>query len=122
MLIRDIVSPLQPHMTIEQAFYQELHQRGYWDRMEDISSGDRESEVALAWSNPNLTRNPQTMYRLVWLLSSSSRRQRLSPIDLRMLDRTATDLAAQGELLPAMESYVKYLWQQVYAQEQGALC
>ncbi|MDJ1184454.1 hypothetical protein [Roseofilum casamattae] len=109
-------------MTIEQVFYQELHQRGYWDCMEALSSSDRQSELALAWSNPNLTRDPQTMYRLIWLLSSSSRRQRLSPIDLRMLERTAIDLAAQGELLPAMASYVKYLWQQVYAQEQGALC
>ncbi|MBP0008028.1 MULTISPECIES: hypothetical protein [unclassified Roseofilum] len=104
-------------MTIEQSFYQQLRQRGYWDQTERLSACDRQSTLALAWSNPNLTRDPGTMYKLVWLLSSTSRRKRLSAIDLRILDRTATDLATQGQLLPATKSYVKYLWQQVYTQE-----
>ncbi len=104
-------------MTIEQAFYQQLRQRGYWDRLEAPSASDSQSTLTLAWSNPNLTSDPHTMYMLLWLLSSSSRRHRLSPIDLRLLERTATDLATGGQLLPATQSYVKYLWQQVSAQE-----
>lgn len=101
-------------MTIEQAFYQELQQRGYWDRVEMMSGSEGADTPALAWSNPNLTADPDTMFKLVWILSSSTRRQRLSPIDVRILDRTATELAQNGQLLPATKSYVKYLWEQVY--------
>lgn len=101
-------------MKIEQAFYQELRQRGYWDRVDVMSRSKGADTLALAWSNPNLTSDPDTMFKLVWILSSSTRRQGLSPIDVRILDRTATDLANNEQLLPATKSYVKYLWEQVY--------
>ncbi|MGK7902969.1 MAG: hypothetical protein AB4352_16470 [Hormoscilla sp.] len=101
-------------MTIEQAFYQELRQRGYWDRVDMMPARDHGYAPALAWSNPNVTADPDTMFKLVWILSSSTRCQRLSPIDVRILDRTATELAEEGHLLPATKSYVKYLWEQVY--------
>ena len=101
-------------MTIEQAFYQELQQRGYWDCLDVMPAGDPAKAPALAWSNPNLATDPDIMFKLVWILSSSTRRKRLSPIDVRILDQTATDLAKDGQLLPATKSYVKYLWEQVY--------
>ena len=104
-------------MSIEQAFYQQLRQRGYWDRVDVMPARERADAPALAWSNPNLAADPDTMFKLVWILSSSTRRQRLSPIDVRILDRTATDLAKDGQLLPATKSYVKYLWEQVYSLE-----
>lgn len=104
-------------MRIEQAFYQQLRQRGYWDNVDMMPGSKGMDAPALAWSNPNLAADPDTMFKLVWILSSSTRRRRLSPIDVRILDRTATDLAKKGELLPATKSYVKYLWEQVYNME-----
>ena len=73
--------------------------------------------MALAWCNPNTTADPEMMFQLVWLLSSSKRRQRLNAIDVRILEQTAEDLAENGQTMSARKSYVQYLWQQVHAQE-----
>lgn len=104
-------------MTIEQAFYDRLRERGYWDCLEPLQSNGLTRASMLAWSNPNSSADPDIMFKLVWLLCSSSRRKRLSPIDLRILDRTASDLVREQLPLPATKSYVKYLYEQVYSQE-----
>ena len=104
-------------MTIEQDFYNHLRERGYWDCFEQLKPNGLTDLSELAWSNPNHAVDPDMMFKLVWLLGSSSRRQRLSPIDLRILDQTASDLVRAQPPLPATESYVKYLYEQVYSQE-----
>lgn len=104
-------------MTLEQQVYERIRQLGYWDRTDRINSSNEEHPLSLAWSNPNTTEAPETMFQIVWLLSSTQRRERLNPIDVRILDRTAADLVYDGQIVPANQSYVKYLWEQVYHME-----
>ncbi len=104
-------------MTLEKLAYQYIRQLGYWDCTERINPHNPTNPWSLAWSNPSTTADPDTMFQIAWLLSSSARRQQLSPTDVRILDRTAADLVYDGQLLPATKSYVKYLWQQVIRQE-----
>lgn len=104
-------------MTIEQDFYNHLRDQGYWDCVEQLKPDNLVHSSELAWSNPNNSVDPDMMFKLVWLLCSSRRRQRLSPIDLRILEQTASDLVTEQPPLPATESYVKYLYEQVYTQE-----
>ncbi|NES95775.1 MAG: hypothetical protein F6K32_11180 [Desertifilum sp. SIO1I2] len=104
-------------MTIEQNFYSHIRSLGYWDRLEDWTRlHAHETEKG---SNPHTTEDPEMMYQLMWLLCSTNRRQRLSAVDARILDRTAEDLVNKGYTLPSTKSYVKYLWEQVYSQEMA---
>lgn len=104
-------------MTPEQQVYEQIRQLGYWDRADRLNPSNQTHPLSLAWSNPNTTSAPEMMFQIVWLLSSSKRRQRLNPIDIRILDRTAADLVYDGHVVPATQSYVKYLWEQVYRME-----
>ncbi|MEB3829866.1 hypothetical protein [Phormidium sp. CCY1219] len=104
-------------MNLEQQFYAQLRNLGYWDRTERVNSSNKSHPLSLAWSNPNTTTDPETMFQIMWLLCSSQRRQKLNPIDVRILDRTAADLVYDGQIVPATQSYVQYLWQQVYGME-----
>ncbi len=104
-------------MTLEQQLAQRLRQLGYWDCTAMINPASPTHPLSLAWSNPNSTVDSETMFQLVWLLGSSSRRQRLSATDLRILERSAAELALESYILPATKTYVNYLWQQVYCQE-----
>ena len=104
-------------MKIEQELYEQIRQLGYWDRTDRINDSNESQPLARAWSNPNTTAAPETMFQIVWLLSSSKRRQRLNPIDVRILDRAAADLAYDRRIVPSNQSYVKYLWEQVYHME-----
>ncbi|HEY9808161.1 MAG TPA: hypothetical protein V6D13_02370 [Halomicronema sp.] len=106
-------------MTLEQQLAQRLRQLGYWDCTAIINAANPTHPLSLAWSNPNTTVDAETMFQLVWLLGSSSRRQRLSATDLRILERSAAELALESHILPATKTYVKYLWQQVYGQESS---
>ncbi|MBK4729913.1 hypothetical protein JJD41_08560 [Oxynema sp. CENA135] len=104
-------------MTLETVFYEQIRKLGYWDRTESINSFNANHPLSLAWSNPNTTVAPETMFQITWLLASTRRRQRLNPIDVRILDRTAADIAYDGHIIAATVSYVSYLWEQVYRQE-----
>jgi len=108
-------------MTIEQEFYRAIGELGYWDRLHLTNGRKHNHQVALAWCNPNTTADPEMMFQLVWLLSSTKRRQRLTSIDLRILSQTAEELAQNGQTMPARKSYVEYLWQQVHAQELASV-
>lgn len=108
-------------MTIEQQFYTRIRELGYWDRLNWTNRKNHNHKVALAWCNPNTTADPEAMFQLIWLLSSSKRRQRLNAIDLRILEQTAEDLAENGQMMSARKSYVQYLWQQVHAQELASV-
>lgn len=104
-------------MKLEQAFYQHIRQHGYWDQVELMQPRSLTDSFALAWSNPNTSSDPEVMYKLIWLLCSTQRRKRLNPIDVRILDRSAAELAKDQPILASTKSYVKYLWEQVYTQE-----
>lgn len=104
-------------MTLEKIAYQYIRKLGYWDCIEQINPHNPTNPLSLAWLNPSTTADPDTMFQITWLLSSSARRQHLSPTDVRILERTAADLVYDGQILPATKSYVKYLWQQVVRQE-----
>jgi predicted component of type VI protein secretion system len=104
-------------MTLEQQFYTRIRELGYWDRLNLTNRKNHNHKMALAWCNPNTTADPEMMFQLVWLLSSTKRRQRLNAIDVRILEQTAEDLAENGLMMSARKSYVQYLWQQVHAQE-----
>lgn len=106
-------------MTIEQKFYHHIRSLGYWDRMEQWTLPRLSQGESIKWSNPTTTTDPEMMYQLMWLLCSSNRRQRLSAVDARILERTAEDLVKKGYTLPSTKSYVKYLWEQVYLQEMS---
>lgn len=104
-------------MTLEQKAYDRIRQLGYWNYGESIATCNPKEQSCVGWSNPNATEDPDTMFQIMWLLSSTSRRQRLSSIDVRILEQSGADLMRNGKLLSATKSYVQYLWEQVYRQE-----
>ncbi len=104
-------------MKLEQQFYQHLRSLGYWNHPPRIHPTQSKDALTLAWSNPNTTADPDTMYRIIWLLSSTNRRQRLCGTDRRILNRAAIDLVREGDILSATRLYIKYLWEQVQMQE-----
>ena len=75
-------------MKLEQQFYTKIRELGYWDRLNLTNRKKHNHKIALAWCNPNTTADPETMFQLVWLLSSTQRRQRLNEIDVRILEQT----------------------------------
>ena len=108
-------------MTLEQHFYTRIRELWYWDRLHLTNGKKHNHKLALAWCNPNTTADPEIMFQLVWLLSSTKRRQRLTSIDVRILEQTAEELVHKGQTMAARRSYVQYLWQQVHAQELASV-
>lgn len=106
---------------IEKQLYERIRELGYWDRYPHGNKGDRHQGSNMAWSNPNTSSDPETMFQLLWLLGSSRRLQRLSSVDARIIQQTAADLAANVRLPSATKCYVKYLWEQVRVQESPHL-
>lgn len=74
-----------PQLTRQ--FLRLLHQRGYWDCLPSPAAG-----AALAGFNPNLSCDPETRFRILWLMGSSSRRRLLSPGERRLLESAAQEL------------------------------
>ena len=105
---------------MEKQLYERIRQLGYWDRPSHANDS-RNQGSSMAWSNPNTSSDPETMFKLLWLLGSSRRLQRLCSVDARIIEQTAADLAANVRLPSATKSYVKYLWEQVRVQESPHL-
>ncbi len=96
-------------------FHQQLRQRGYWDCLPNPSQG-----AALAGFNPNLSRDPETRFRIAWLLGSTVRRRALSAPERRLLEASAQELDGNQRLCPARQLAIARLYHRLQAWPQSA--